>query len=127
MVKGAFPKRLQEDGKHNEAVSFVHGATVLPESLLAKTYLKIPPNIVSDRPRFMIFAFQSAAPRAKAANTIEMRSFCAYRDSLLFWADHYYFLREETFDRRKLFNDLVSATRRGGWSSRPMLSTGSRI
>ncbi|SMQ45618.1 unnamed protein product [Zymoseptoria tritici ST99CH_3D7] len=56
---------------------------------------------------FLTYAFKKAKPRASDATSIVMRTFCQYRDSLLYWGNWYYRLREESFPRRMLFNELV--------------------
>lgn len=69
------------------------------------------PEHLADRSRFLIYVVKTKLSRGKNASTKDLGPFAAYRDSLLFWANHYYSLREETFDREQMFDELVRSTR----------------
>ncbi|KAF2173933.1 hypothetical protein M409DRAFT_48840 [Zasmidium cellare ATCC 36951] len=61
---------------------------------------------------FVTWVSKKAIPRAKAAGSIDMRTLCQYRDSLLFWSSQKLRHRGTPFPgRAQLFNDLVQTMR----------------
>lgn len=59
----------------------------------------------------MTYAFKQAIPRSRAAGSIQIRTLCQYRDSLLYWGKWYYEHRGADFPYRKVFNEMVKSMR----------------
>ncbi|KAK3116380.1 hypothetical protein LTR53_003299 [Teratosphaeriaceae sp. CCFEE 6253] len=60
---------------------------------------------------FVTYAFRESLPRSRAAGSIQIRTLVSYRDSMLYWANFYYQLREEALPRAKIFNSMVKSMR----------------
>lgn len=63
------------------------------------------------QPSFITYAFKQAAPRSRAADTIQVRTLCQYRDSLLFWGSWHYKKRGVAFPAARMFNEMVQSMR----------------